>query len=168
MTSGMPLPTEQTHGRDPRLTAPGGSVPMTYSTDGTLSRRLFAYLIDLLVIGLLSGLLSIVIGILGLLTFGLGWMLFGLLPLTAIIYNAVTIGGPNQATIGMRMVDLKVIDSVTGGPVGMLVAAVHALLFYLAVGTFVIWAVDIMIGLVRDDRRIGHDILTGVVLVRRR
>lgn len=168
MTSGTPLPTGQTHGQDPRLTPPRGTLPVTYSTDGALSRRLFAYLIDLLMIGLLSGILSIVIGILGILTFGFGWMLFGLLPLTAIVYNAMTIGGPNQATIGMRVMDLKVVDAATGGPVGMLVAAVHALLFYLAVGTFVIWAVDIMIGLVRDDRRIGHDILTGVVVVRNR
>ena len=47
---------------------------------------------------------------LGLLTFGLGWALFALVPLTAIIYNAVTIGGPAQATVGMRVAGLKVLD----------------------------------------------------------
>ena len=48
----------------------------------------------------------------------------------------------------------------------MLTAAVHALLFYLAEGTFVLWLLDIFLGFARSDRRLGHDLLTGVVLIR--
>jgi uncharacterized RDD family membrane protein YckC len=135
-------------------------------TDGTLSRRFFAYLIDLLMIVLFSTFLSVAIAVIGLLTFGLGWSLFAILPASAIIYNAITVGGPRQSTIGMRMMGLRVVDATTGGPVGMLTAAVHALLFYVAAGTFVLWVLDLFLGVARSDRRLGHDLLTGVVLVR--
>ena len=135
-------------------------------TDGTLSRRFFAYLIDLLMIVLFSTFLSVVIAVIGLLTFGLGWSLFAILPASAIIYNAITVGGPRQSTIGMRMMGLRVVDATTGGPVSMLTAAVHALLFYVAAGTFVLWLLDLFLGFARSDRRLGHDLLTGVVLVR--
>ena len=135
-------------------------------TEGTLSRRFFAYLIDLLMIVLFSTFLSVAIAVIGLLTFGLGWSLFAILPASAIIYNAITVGGPRQSTIGMRMMGLRVVDATTGGPVGMLTAAVHACLFYVAAGTFVLWVLDLFLGVARSDRRLGHDLLTGVVLVR--
>jgi uncharacterized RDD family membrane protein YckC len=136
------------------------------ATEGVLSRRLMGYVVDLIVIALLVGLLSVVIAVLGVLTFGLGWMLFGLLPLTAIVYNALTVSGRAQSTIGMRMAGVRVIDAVTGGRVSLLQAAVHALLFYVAVSTAVLLAVDILIGMGRGDRRLGHDLLSGVALVR--
>ena len=135
-------------------------------TEGTLGRRFFAYLIDLVMIVLFSTLLSVAIAVIGLLTFGLGWGLFAILPASAIIYNAITVGGPRQSTIGMRMMGLRVADAATGGPVGMLTAAVHALLFYVAAGTFVLWLLDIFFSITRSDRRLGHDLLPGVVLVR--
>src|SRR5215212_4257623 len=145
---------------------PPGAMTAAYPTDGALSRRFFAYLIDLVMIALFSLGLSILIAFIGLLTFGLGWSLFAILPASAIIYNALTIGGPRQSTIGMRMMGLRVVDATTGGRVGMLTAAVHALLFYIAAGTFVLWLADLFLGFARDDRRLGHDLLTGVVLVR--
>jgi uncharacterized RDD family membrane protein YckC len=137
-------------------------------TAGVLSRRFFGYLIDILIVFGLIALLAIAIFILGIVTFTLGWGLYALLfpPLVAIVYNAVTIGGPAQSTIGMRMMGLQVIDAGTGGPVDKITAAVHALLFYVAAGTFVLWAVDVFIGFARSDRRLGHDLVTGVTLVR--
>jgi uncharacterized RDD family membrane protein YckC len=135
-------------------------------TEGTLGRRLFAYLIDIVIIAVLMGILWVVVALLGVITLGLGWMLFALVPFTAIIYNAATIGGPYQSTVGMRMTGLRVIDAATRGPVPVLTAAVHALLFYVAFGTFVLWALDIVIGMIRDDRRLGHDLLTGVIVIR--
>jgi uncharacterized RDD family membrane protein YckC len=135
-------------------------------TEGTLWRRLFAYLIDLVVIAVLMGILWVFIALLGVITLGFGWVLFALLPFTAIIYNAVTIGGPYQSTAGMRMTGLRVIDAATLGPVPVLTAAVHALLFYVAAGTLALLALDIVIGMIRDDHRLGHDLLTGVMVIR--
>ena len=136
-------------------------------TDGVLGRRLFAYGIDIVVIFGIVALLFVAIGILGILTLSLGWWLYTLLfpPAIAIIYNALTIGGPAQSTIGMRMMGLRVIRE-DGGPPDKITAAVHALLFYIAAGTFVLWLIDVFIGMVRDDRRLGHDLLTGLMLVR--
>ena len=144
----------------------GGAAGM--STDGVLSRRLFAYLIDILAVSILVVLLGFVVTILGALTFGLGWILFGVLvPVTAILYSAVTVGGAHQGTVGMRITGLRAIDSDTGGRIGMLNAAVHALLFYVAAGTFLLLVFDIVIGVARGDRRLGHDLLAGILLIRR-
>ncbi len=138
-------------------------------TDGVLGRRFFAYLIDILVIFGLIALLATAIFVFGIVTLTLGWWLYGLLfpPLVAVVYNALTIGGPAQSTIGMRMMGLKVVDAGSGGPVDKITAAVHALLFYVAASTFVLLAIDVLIGMARSDRRLGHDLLTGVILVRR-
>jgi uncharacterized RDD family membrane protein YckC len=135
------------------------------ATDGTMGRRLVAYLIDIVVIALIMGVLWLIIGLLGLLTFGLGWGLYALLPLTAIVYNALTVSGAGQGTWGMRAAGLKVLDASTGGRVGMLAAAVHALLFYVAMGTTLL-VVDILIGLFRNDSRMGRDIITGITMIR--
>ena len=72
----------------------GWSTPA--ATEGMLSRRFFGYLVDIVMIAILIAVLCVIIAVFGVLTFGLGWILFGLLPLTAIIYNAVTVGGPRQ------------------------------------------------------------------------
>lgn len=153
-------------------TAQAGWTDPTYPpaarTDGVLSRRLLAYLVDLFVISLLILLFGFLIGVFGILTFGLGWMLYAILiPGTAILYSAVTVGGPSQATPGMRLAGLRACDSETGGPIGAVTAGLHALLFYLAAGTFLLWVADVVIGFVRHDGRLGHDLLAGIVLVRR-
>jgi uncharacterized RDD family membrane protein YckC len=138
------------------------------NTSGVLSRRFFAYLVDILAISVLVVLFSFLVTILGALTFGLGWILFGfLVPVTAILYSAVTVGGAGGGTVGMRMAGLRAIDSETGGPVGLLSAGAHALLFYVAAGTFLLLVFDVMVGLTRGDRRLGHDLLAGVILIRR-
>jgi uncharacterized RDD family membrane protein YckC len=138
-------------------------------TEGVISRRFWAYLIDLMVIFIWICLICVAIFVFGILTFGLGLGLFALLPLTAltfVIYNAVTIGGSAQATVGMRMNGIKVVDAATGGRVSGLAAAVHALLFYVAWPTFLLWAGDILVGFARGDRRFVRDLVTGIVVVR--
>lgn len=137
------------------------------AADGVLGRRFLAYAIDFLIILGLMTVLGFAILILGVLTLGLAWWLYGILvPGTAILYSAVTIGGAAGATIGMRLTGLRVVDAGTGGRVEALTAGVHALLFYVAAGTFVLWVVDIFIGLARSDRRLGHDLLVGLAVVR--
>ena len=84
---------------------------------------------------------------------------------TGLGYAAVTIGGPRQATFGMRMAGLRV-ETANGGRPDGLAAAVHALLFYVAASTVGLWALDVLIGFARSDRRMGHDLLTGLVVVR--
>jgi uncharacterized RDD family membrane protein YckC len=143
----------------------GGWIPVA-TTEGVLSRRMFGYLVDLVMIGFLALILAVFIGFIGLLTLGLGWSLFAILPFTGIIYSAITLGGPHQATIGMRLMGVRAVDAATGGPVDRLTAAVHALLFYVAATTFILWLIDVGIAIMRPDRRLGHDLLVGIMLVR--
>ncbi|AMJ59523.1 RDD family protein [Bosea sp. PAMC 26642] len=132
---------------------------------GVLGSRVFAWIGDIVVVFILSSLLIFAITVLGVLTLGLGWLLFPAVAATAFVYAAITIGGRRQATWGMRMAGLRV-ETVNGGRPDALAAAVHALLFYVAAGTVGLWVVDIACGFVRADRRLGHDLLTGLVVVR--
>jgi uncharacterized RDD family membrane protein YckC len=137
-------------------------------TDGVLSRRLFAYFIDAVVIAFLVVLFGFLIGIAGIFTLGLTWGLYAILvPGTAILYSALTIGGPSMGTVGMRMMGLAAVDAGTGGRTSPLIAGLHALLFYVGIGTLLLYVLDILIGLARSDRRLGHDLLADIIVIRR-
>ncbi len=144
-----------------------GTAP-SFRTDGVLTRRLFAYLLDLVVIAILIALFGVLVGIAGIVTFGLGWALYAVLvPGTAILYSALTVGGSGMGTFGMRMAGLAAVDAQTGGPIGFLLAGVHALMFYVGIGTLLLLVLDVLVGFAREDRRLGHDLLAGIVVVRR-
>ncbi len=132
----------------------------------SLGARFVAYLLDILFIFGFTALLTLAITLIGLVTFGLGWTLFAILPASGILYSAVTVGGAAQSTWGMRMMGLRVVAPSSGVRVDVITAGVHALLFYVAISTFLLWAIDILLGLVRSDRRLGHDLLLGLAVVR--
>ena len=141
-------------------------VPVPY-VRGSLGARFLAYLLDILFIFGFTALLTLLITVIGVLTFGLGWTLFAILPASGILYSAITVGGSGQSTWGMRMMGLRVVAPETGARVDYLTAAIHALLFYVAVASaFLLWMLDVGIGLVRADRRLGHDLLLGLAVVR--
>ena len=138
------------------------------NTDGVLGRRVVAYVIDFVVIWLLIGLLAPLIGIAGFFTFGAAWGLYLILvPGTAILYSALSIGGPAMGTLGMRLSGLTALDASNGGRASPLLAGLHALLFYIGIGTLALYVLDIVIGLARSDRRLGHDLLADIIVVRR-
>lgn len=133
---------------------------------GVLGSRIFAWIGDIIVLAILGTLVWFALGVLGIVTFGATWLLIPIATVaTALGYAALTIGGPRQATWGMRMAGLRV-ETATGGRPDGLAAAVHALLFYVAASTVALWVLDILCGIVRSDRRLGHDLLTGLVVVR--
>ena len=133
---------------------------------GVLGSRLFAWIGDIIILFILGWLVFALLLLLGVVTFGATWLLIPAATVaTALGYAAVTIGGPRQATWGMRMAGLRV-ETADGGRPDVLTAAVHALLFYVAAGTVGLWLIDIACGFVRADRRLGHDLLTGLVVVR--
>jgi uncharacterized RDD family membrane protein YckC len=151
--------------QDPSMAAGYGAVPVAYIR-ASLGGRSVAYLLDLLFILGFTAVLGTAIFLVGVVTFGLGWALFPILGVSGILYSAITVGGAKQSTLGMRMMGLRVVAPESGRPVDMLTAAVHALLFYVAVSTFLLWCLDILFGLVRSDRRLGHDVLLGLAVVR--
>lgn len=133
---------------------------------GVLGSRIFAWIGDIIVLFILGSIIYFALFLLGIVTFGAAWLLIPIASVaTALGYAALTIGGPRQATLGMRMAGLRV-ETATGGRPDGLAAAVHALLFYVAASTVGLWVLDILCGIVRSDRRLGHDLLTGLVVVR--
>lgn len=136
-------------------------------TDGTISRRLVAYLIDAVVLFCLVAIFYVVIGVLGVVTLGLAWLAYAIpAPAIGILYSALTISSSSQGTIGMRMTGVRMVEERTGNTVPALTAAAHALFFYVALLSVVLFLLNVFIGIFRGDRRMGHDLLAGITAVR--
>lgn len=132
--------------------------------DGVRTRRVLACLIDYLIVGLLTIPFAILVLILGLLTLGLGWMLFTILvPAVAILYIWNTLGGKDQATIGMKMMDIR-LDRLDGAPIDGMTAVVHSVLFW--AGNVVLTPLVLLVTLFSDRKRTLHDLLLGTVVSR--
>ena len=129
-----------------------------------IRKRSVAFIIDAVIIAVLWAIAIAVVAVLGIVTLGLAWLLFGLVfPAVGLGYNALTIGGPNSATIGQRMMGLEV-RMWFGGKVTPLIAAFHALLFWFSLVVFcpiLLWA------FFDPRKRCLHDILAGVVVTNR-
>ena len=98
--------------------------------EGVRTRRVLAFVLDYALIALAVLVASIPVAIFGVLTFGLGWMLFGILvPLVALTYIAVTLGGRHQATPGMRMMGIRLVRE-DGGRIDAMLAVVHSVMFW--------------------------------------
>jgi uncharacterized RDD family membrane protein YckC len=129
--------------------------------DGVLWRRPLAYLIDLVVIGLLCGAWLWMV----LLSFGLLWALTSLaFLLIPILYHAWLVGGPRSATLGMRLCGLEAWSWDCEHP-DFWQALLMAVLFYV---TVVCTSLLILLAaLINDRHRTVHDYLSGVVVIRR-
>ena len=132
--------------------------------DGVRTRRVMACILDYIVVGLLLIPFGILVFLLGLLTLGLGWSLFGLLaPLVAAIYVWNTLGGPAQAPVGMPMMGIR-LDRLDGGRVDGLTAVVHSFLFW--AGNVVLTPLILLVSLFSERKRTLHDLLLGTVVTR--
>lgn len=132
--------------------------------DGVRTRRIFAFLIDYAIIFMLTIPAAIIIAILGVLTLGLGWMLYAIIfPLVALSYIAYTMGGQQQATLGMRAMNIRLMR-LDGMPVDGMLAIVHSVLFW-ALNT-VLTPLILFATLFLDRKRTLHDLLLGTVVVR--
>jgi uncharacterized RDD family membrane protein YckC len=133
--------------------------------NGVIGKRCIAFIIDAIIISLLWLVAVLVVGVLGIVTLGLGWLLFGsIFPIVGLGYNALTIGGPNSATFGQRLMGLEW-RTWLGGKVSPVIAAFHALLFWFSFGIFfpiLLWC------LFDPQKRCLHDIFAGVVAMNRR
>jgi uncharacterized RDD family membrane protein YckC len=132
--------------------------------DGVLTRRVFAFLIDALIVALLSIPVAIVIFFLGVFTLGLGWVLYAIMfPAIAIAYVAFTMGGEAQATVGMQANDIR-IARLDGARTDPITALVHSVLFW--TGNVILTPLILMVTLFTDQKRTLHDLLLGTLVVR--
>jgi uncharacterized RDD family membrane protein YckC len=140
-------------------------VAQAWLFDGVIGKRFFAFLIDAIIISVLWLIAVAVVLVLGVVTLGLAWLLFGaIFPIVGLGYNALTIGGRNSATFGQRLMSLEW-RTWYGGKVSPLIAAFHALLFWFS---FVIFCPILLWCLFDPQKRCLHDIFAGVVAMNRR
>lgn len=132
--------------------------------EGVRTRRVVAFLLDYLFVGLLSIPFAIVVAILGIITFGLGFALFSILvPAVALIYVAFTLGGVEQATPGMRIMGVR-LERLDGRPIDGILAIIHTVLFW--AGNVLLTPLILLATLFFDRKRTVHDMLLGTVVVR--
>jgi uncharacterized RDD family membrane protein YckC len=130
--------------------------------DGVRTRRILAFVIDYCIVALLTIPFAILVAVLGLLTFGLGWALYSILvPAVAILYIWNTLGGRNQATSGMRMMGIR-LDRLDGTRIDGLTAVVHSVLFWAS--TVILTPFILLVTLFADRKRTLHDLLLGTVV----
>jgi uncharacterized RDD family membrane protein YckC len=133
--------------------------------DGVRTRRVYAFLIDALIVFLLSIPVSIVIFLLGIVTLGLGFFLYAIMfPVLAITYVAYTMGGEDQATVGMKANDIY-LSRLDGGRIDPITAIVHSVLFW--AGNAILTPLVLLVTLFSDRKRTLHDLLLGTVVLRR-
>lgn len=133
--------------------------------DGVRTRRIFAFLLDLVVLTIFTVIAGFVVGLFGLLTFGLGWLIYPiLLPVLAIAYIGLTLGGRNSATPGMQAMGIEM-RLWHGAPMYGLLAIVHALFFYFSAGTGLLLAIILGASLFSSTKRCLHDVLLGTVVI---
>lgn len=124
---------------------------------GVLTRRVAAFFLDAAILTVLIALAALVVGLVGLVTFGLGWLLYAVLvPLIVLPYVAFTLGGPEQATPGMRAMDIR-IASDDGKPLDPWMAAGHHILFW--VFNTVLSPLVLLLALFTQRKRTLHDLL---------
>ncbi len=134
--------------------------------EGVATRRVLAFIIDVLIITIPVMLVSVFIFLFGIFTLGFGWVLFWLVSpgsvIWAIVYYGITMGSPASATYGMRAFDLE-IRTWYGGPCYFLLGAMHAVLFWISVSALTPFVV--VVGLFNERRRLLHDFLLGTVII---
>jgi uncharacterized RDD family membrane protein YckC len=134
--------------------------------EGVLARRVVAFLIDFLILSIPVVFVSMFIFVVGIVTFGLGFLFYGLLwpamVLWAIAYYGLTLGSPASATIGMRAMDIEM-RTWYGAPAYFVLGAVHAVVFWVTVSMLTPFV--LLVCLFNDRRRCLHDILVGTVVI---
>jgi uncharacterized RDD family membrane protein YckC len=133
-----------------------------FLTRGVLARRFFAFLIDCFLIGVVGWVAALTILVFGILTLGLGWLMFHIIPLLPFLYYTLLVGG-SGATPGQRLLGLAVRQDIDLSPPNFAQAFVWTLLLWVS---FVLACLPFAMALVGPRHRAGHDLLSGLVVVR--
>ncbi len=165
--------------RTPYCAGTTGSSPMTASftrqqvvapagdalIHGVLSRRVFAFVLDGLMIACLCGVLWLLLLVFGLLTLGLGLPLLGLVPFVPLLYNWLSVASSLSATPGQRIMGLVVRRDADLGAPTPLEALIWTAGFVVTISLGGVW---FGFALLTVRHRTLHDIVSGLVVVRRK
>jgi uncharacterized RDD family membrane protein YckC len=134
--------------------------------EGVLPRRVIGFVIDIIIIAIPVVLAAMFIFVFGIVTLGLGWALYWLLPpatvIWALAYLGLTLGSPASATIGMRAMDLE-LRTWYGAPAYFVLGAVHAVAFWFSVSALTPFI--LLVCFFNERRRLLHDIVLGTIVV---
>jgi uncharacterized RDD family membrane protein YckC len=134
--------------------------------EGVLARRVLAFVIDFMIIAVPVVLAAMFIFAFGIVTLGLGFALYWLLPgasvVWAICYFGVTLGSARSATVGMRIMELEM-RTWYGAPAYFVLGAVHAIAFWFTVSFLTPFV--LLVAFFNERRRLLHDIMLGTVVV---
>ena len=131
---------------------------------GVLSRRIFAFIVDYIIVALLCIPAAIILFFISLATLGLGFFLYpALFVIVAGLYFGMTVGGAAQASLGMRAVGIGM-RRVDGQRIDFMTAIVHLVLFWIL--NSVLTPLVLLVGLFTERSRLLHDLLIGTVTVR--
>lgn len=131
---------------------------------GVLSRRVFAFLIDYLIVAALWIPAAVLVFFLGVLTLGLGFLLYPILFfIVAGLYFGLSLSGPSQATPGMRAVGIAMVR-LDGRRIDFITAIAHLALFWIL--NSVLTPLILLAGLFIERSRLVHDLLLGTATIR--
>src|SRR6476660_388605 len=134
--------------------------------EGVLARRCLAFVIDVIIIAIPVVFAAVFIFIVGLVTLGLGWVLYWLLSpasvIWAICYYGLTFGSPASATVGMRVMDIEM-RTWYGAPAYFVLGAVHAIAYWFTVSFLTPFI--LLIAFFNERRRLLHDMLVGTIVI---
>ena len=134
--------------------------------EGVLARRLLAFVIDLIILAMPVVFLAMFIFVIGVVTFGLGFIFYALLTpmmvLWALFYYGITLGSRHSATIGMRAMDIEM-RTWYGSPAYFVLGSVHAVVFWITVSVFT--PLILLVCFFNERRRCLHDMLVGTVII---
>ncbi|MDE2335377.1 MAG: RDD family protein [Rhodospirillales bacterium] len=131
---------------------------------GVRRRRLFAWVVDMILVGIVSLVVLLALVAMGFLTFGLTWAMLGWIPAIPILYNWFWVASGASGTPGQRLAGLIVRRDDDLGQPGVLQAAVWALGYALTIAAGAVWFAAC---LVTTRKRCLHDLVAGLVVVRR-
>ena len=134
--------------------------------EGVLARRIIAFVIDLIILAIPVVFVAMFIFVVGLVTFGLGFVFYALLSpamvLWALFYYGITLGSRHSATIGKRAMDLEM-RTWYGAPAYFVLGAVHAIAFWISVS--VLSPLVLIVCFFNERRRLLHDMVVGTIVI---
>ncbi len=131
---------------------------------GVLSRRVFAFLIDYLIVAALWVPAAVVVFFIGIITLGLGFLLYPILFfVVAGLYFGLSLAGSTQATPGMRAMGIAMVR-LDGRKLDFVTAIAHLALFWIL--NSVLTPLILLAGLFTERSRLVHDLLLGTALAR--
>jgi len=133
---------------------------------GITAKRVIAYLLDALVIMGVVLIAWAILAVAGVFTLGLAWAMLGVPSVLApFLYHSLLIGGSRSATLGMRLIGIRVMSLESAEPErpSLTQAAIQTVAFYGSLA--VTGSLIMLVALFNARRRTLHDWLAGTVVV---